>query len=116
VWESCQPGPNPFPLEELSFPATHRFNAGLSVNQRRWLGNVTVNYTSEAFWADVLTSDLHGRTDAYTLLGATLGLKWDGGKIVTSLKGTNLLNKDVQQHIFGDIMKRAISGEVRFRF
>jgi hypothetical protein len=27
-----------------------------------------------------------------------------------------LLNEDVQQHIFGDIMKRAISGEVRFRF
>ena len=116
MWDSCQPGPNPFPREELSFPATHRFNAGLSVNQRRWLGNVTVNYTSEAFWADVLTSDLHGRTDAYTLLGATLGLKWNGGKIVTSLKGTNLLDKDVQQHIFGDIMKRAISGEVRFRF
>ena len=116
VWESCQPGANPFPREELSFPATHRFNAGLSVNQRRWLGNVTVNYTSEAFWADVLTSDLHGRTDAYTLLGATLGLKWNGGKIVTSLKGTNLLDKDIQQHIFGDIMKRAISGEVRFRF
>ena len=116
VWESCEPGPNPFPREELSFPATHRFNAGLSVNQRRWLGNVTVNYVSDAFWADVLTADLHGRTDAYTLLGATLGLKWNDGKIVTSLKGTNLLNEDVQQHIFGDIMKRAISGEVRFRF
>ena len=116
VWESCTPGPNPFPTEELAFPATHRFNAGLSVNQRRWLGNVTVNYTSGAFWSDVLTADLHGRTDAYTLLGATLGLKWNGGRIVTSLKGTNLLNEDVQQHIFGDIMKRAVSGEVRLRF
>lgn len=116
VWESCTPGPNPFPAEELTFPATHRFNAGFSVNQRRWLGNLTVNYTSEAFWADVLTADLHGRTDGYTLLGATLGLKWKGGRIITSLKGTNLLNEDVQQHIFGDIMKRAISGEVRWRF
>jgi outer membrane receptor protein involved in Fe transport len=116
VWESCTPGPNPFPSEELTFPATHRFNAGFSVNQRRWLGNVTVNYTSQAFWADVLTADLHGRTDGYTLLGATLGLKWHGGRIVTSLKGTNLLNEDVQQHIFGDIMKRAVSGEVRWRF
>jgi outer membrane receptor protein involved in Fe transport len=116
VWESCKPGPNPFPTEELSFPATHRFNAGLSVNHRRWLGNVTVNYTSEAFWSDVLTADLHGRTDAYTLVGATLGLKWHDGKIVTSIKGTNLANDDVQQHIFGDIMKRSISGELRFLF
>jgi hypothetical protein len=64
----------------------------------------------------VLTADLHGRTDAYTLLGGTLGLKWNEGKIVTSLKGTKPLDKDVQQHIFRDIMKRAISGEVRFRF
>ena len=29
---------------------------------------------------------------------------------------TNLGNQEVQQHIFGDIMKRQVVGEVRFTF
>jgi len=29
------------------------------------------------------------------------------------LRGTNLLNQDVQQHIFGDILKRSLSLELR---
>ena len=37
-------------------------------------------------------------------------------KLVTSLKVTNLGNQEVQQHIFGDIVKRQIVGEARFTF
>jgi hypothetical protein len=43
-------------------------------------------------------------------------MKWDGGKITTLVKGTNLLNKDIQQHIFGDIIKRQILAEIRFAY
>jgi hypothetical protein len=32
------------------------------------------------------------------------------------LKAVNLLNNDIQQHIFGDILKRKIFGEVQFGF
>ena len=32
------------------------------------------------------------------------------------LKGTNLTNEDIQQHIFGDIIKRQFAGEVRINF
>jgi hypothetical protein len=35
---------------------------------------------------------------------------------VTSLKINNLGNTEVQQHIFGDIVKRQIIGEARFTF
>jgi hypothetical protein len=35
---------------------------------------------------------------------------------VTSLKVMNLTNEDVQQHIFGDIIKRQVVGEARFIF
>jgi outer membrane receptor protein involved in Fe transport len=116
VWESCEPGPNPFPPEELSYAPTHRFNLGVSVDRPRWLANLSVNHTSDAFWTDVLTPDLHGATPAYTLVNAAVGVKWRGGKVVTSLKGTNLADDDVQQHIFGDILKRSLGAEMRILF
>jgi hypothetical protein len=37
-------------------------------------------------------------------------------RLVTSLKITNLANSEVQQHIFGDILKRQVIGEVRYGF
>ena len=58
----------------------------------------------------------HGFTDSYTMVNATFGVKWADGKFITSLKGTNLLNEQIQQHVFGDILKRAIFAEVRATF
>ena len=41
-------------------------------------------------------------------------MKWSAGKITTLVKVTNLFNKDIQQHVFGDIIKRQGVFEVRF--
>jgi outer membrane receptor protein involved in Fe transport len=106
----------PYLTEELALPSKHRFNAAVSWNEKRFLGTVSVNHTSDALWTDVLTSQYHGFTDAYTLLNASFGVKWKEGKVITSLKGTNLLNQEVQQHIFGDIIRMSVTGEVRFTF
>jgi iron complex outermembrane receptor protein len=106
--------PNPFPSIELALPPTHRFNIGGTYDGPRLLGSLTVNYADDAFWSDVLTSPFHGFTDAYTLVNGSFGVRWNGGKITTSIKGTNLLNRTVQQHVFGDILKRAVTAEVRF--
>jgi len=105
--------PTPFPPEELALPPTHRFNLGLALNQPRYLGAVSVSYTSKAFWSDVLTSPYHGYSDDYTLLNASFGVRFHKGRYTTMLRGTNLLNQDVQQHIFGDILKRSLSLELR---
>ena len=43
-------------------------------------------------------------TDSYTLLNATLGVKFASGKASFSLRGTNLLNQEVLQHIYGDLI------------
>jgi hypothetical protein len=32
------------------------------------------------------------------------------------VKGTNLANQEVMQHIFGDVIKRAVTGEVKVIF
>jgi hypothetical protein len=38
-----------------------------------------------------------------------------GGQTVVSVKGTNLFDARVQQHVFGDIITRKVLGEVRVR-
>ena len=40
-------------------------------------------------------------------------MKWKEGRIITSLKGTNLTNETIQQHIYGDIMKIGAAFEVK---
>jgi outer membrane receptor protein involved in Fe transport len=105
-----------YPLIEVIFPPKHRFNAGVNFNSRRYLGSFSVNYQSDAFWTDVLDARFFGPTDDFTQLNAAFGVKWMEGRIVTTLKITNLTNEDIQQHVFGDILKRTIIGEVKFNF
>ena len=108
--------PNPYPAAELAFPPTNRFNIGANVDTPRYLGSASVNYSDRAFWSDVLSSPFHGYTDAYTMLNGSFGIKWNGGRVTTLVKGTNLTNEDIMQHVFGDILKRSILGEIRFAY
>lgn len=108
--------PNPYPTIELAITPTHRFNAGGNYNGPRFLGNASVNYTDKAFWSDVLTSSFHGFTDAFTMVNGTFGVKWNGGRITTSIKSTNLFNQTIQQHVFGDLLRRSVVAEVRFAY
>jgi hypothetical protein len=48
------------------------------------------------------------------MLNATLGVKLVEGKVMFSLKCINLTNEKIQQHIFGDILKRSVVAELRF--
>jgi outer membrane receptor protein involved in Fe transport len=105
-----------FNLAELNLPPNNRFNAGFNFSYSRFLGNLAVNYTDEAFWQDVLDARFHGTTDAYTLINGGFGVRWADDKVVTSIKVNNLANEEVLQHIFGDVMRRQIIGEVRLTF
>jgi outer membrane receptor protein involved in Fe transport len=107
-------GQIPYPTKEVGLPSEHRFNAGLGYSGKTFFGNANVNYASEALWVDVLGSTYHGYTDAYTMLNATLGVKLAEGKVTISLKGLNLTNETIQQHVFGDILKRSVMAELRF--
>ena len=106
---------NPYLPEELSLPPTHRGNAGFSWNGSRYLGSVSVSAASDAFWSDVLTRAYHGYSSGYTMVNGSIGVRWQDGAITTVLKGTNLLNRHIKQHIFGDILRRTVLLEVRFR-
>ncbi|MCY4511193.1 MAG: hypothetical protein OXG35_30150, partial [Acidobacteria bacterium] len=110
---SIREADDPFPVSELNLPPTHRFNAGTMLNGDRFLGSLSVNRTTDAFWADVLTPEYHGYSDAYTLVNGTAGVKWRNGAVTTLVRITNLLNQRIQQHVFGDILGRSVIGELR---
>ena len=105
---------NPYLPEELGLPPAHRINAGVSVNGTRFLGNASLSAATDAFWSDVLTNEFHGFSDGYTLVNGSFGVKWNGGNLTTLLKVTNLFNQSIQQHIYGDILRRTVLAEVRF--
>jgi len=113
-WQG-KPDPKDFDLSELNIPAKHRFNLGAGWAPGRFLTNLSISYSSAAFWQDVLTDPYHGTTDAYTLVNAGVGYRWND-QFTTSVKSTNLGNDDVQQHVFGDITKRQIMAELRVNF
>lgn len=101
---------------EANAPANNRFNAGFNVSHGRFLGNLDMNYSGSAYWQDVLDLRYAGTTAAYTLWNGAFGVRWAGEKVVTSVKITNIGNSEVQQHIFGDVLRRQVVGEVRFGF
>jgi iron complex outermembrane receptor protein len=101
---------------EYNFPPNNRFNIGLNASYGRFFGDVALSYQGEAYWQDVLDARYAGTTDPFTLLNGSFGAKWMGGRFITSVKGTNLANQEVMQHIFGDVIKRAVTGEVKVIF
>jgi len=103
-------------INDFNWPAKNRFNVGFATNYQRYLGNLSVSYTDKAYWQDVLDVRYAGTTDAFTMVNGAFGVKWLGEKIVTSIKATNLANQEIQQHIFGDILRRQVVGEVRLNF
>lgn len=112
----AEPEPEGFALSELNLPAENRFNVGFGFTYSRFLGNLSVSYSDSAFWQDVLDDRYHGTTEAYTLVNGGFGVKWAGDRLTTSVKAINLGNADVQQHVFGDVLKRQLVGEVRIQF
>jgi iron complex outermembrane receptor protein len=103
-------------INDINWPAKNRFNAGFDFSYQRFLGNLAVNHTDSAYWQDVLDARFAGTTKPYTTVSGGVGVRWADGKLVTSLKVTNLGNAEVQQHIFGDIVRRQIVGEARITF
>jgi outer membrane receptor for ferrienterochelin and colicins len=108
--------PNPYPRDELSFPPTHRFNAGAMFNGSRLVGSLGINYSDGAFWSDVLNAPFHGFTDGFTMVNGSVGWRWKGGRVTTTLKSTNMFNEKIQQHVFGDIVTRQVVAEVRLAY
>ena len=113
-WQD-EPDPEDFPITELNLPPTHRVNAGVAFTYAKFMGNLSVSYSDDAYWQDVLTAPYSGTTEAYTLINGGVGYRWNN-QFTTSIKAINLTNDEIQQHVFGDIMKRQVVAELRVNF
>jgi outer membrane receptor protein involved in Fe transport len=116
---SYQPTPEAigFPASEMNLPPKNRFNLGVNYSGDWWLGNLGLSYQDEAFWQDVLDARYSGTTDSFTQVNTTVGVRFGTrDRYTLSLKVVNLFDQEIQQHIFGDIFKRQVTGELRVVF
>jgi hypothetical protein len=103
-------------LQEVNTPPRHHVNVGAAYNQRRYFGTASVTYQADAYWQDVLGFRYHGWTKPYTMINASAGVRSVDESMTVAMRVTNLLNRPIQQHVFGDVIRRAVIGEVRFAF
>ena len=115
-WQAAPVPDNPDDFGELNIAPASRFNAGVNYDRGTWFGNLSLNFTDSAFWTDVLDARFHGPTERYTMLNGGVGVRFAEQRMTLSVKFVNLGNADAQQHIFGDILKRQVLGELKFDF
>ena len=87
---NARSGVSPDPLPDPGGghrPAKNRFNLPSATTGPVFWGNVNVNYSDSAFWNDVLNAPYDGLTDAYTMVNATIGVRFADGKASVSLRG-----------------------------
>jgi outer membrane receptor protein involved in Fe transport len=101
--------------EEVNAPPETRVNAGASWDRGRFFLNTTVHYQSAAMWRDVLDARYWGPTSSFTSVNAGAGARIND-RVTISLTGTNLRNERIQEHVFGDILARRITAQVRLRY
>lgn len=113
TWQA-DPKPTGFDPSEFNRPPTHRFNIGASLSRGRYFGSVTGTHVGAEFWQDVPPAFV-GDTRPYTLIDAGFGVHSTDGRMTVAVRARNLMNRPIQQHYFGDIIKRTLIGEVRFQ-
>ncbi len=105
-------GDDPAVAPLVNIPPRHRAHAGLTWTAGAWLGQGSVTATGRAHWTDVLA--VQGWTRSYVLVDATLGRRL-ADRVTWVVKGTNLLDRQVQHHVFGDLIGRRVTTELRVR-
>jgi outer membrane receptor protein involved in Fe transport len=100
---------------QVNRPPRYQASVLATIRQPRWSGSGSVSYTDRAFWADVLGPAFWGTTRSYIMVDAAVGVNI-GRNARVSIKGTNLLDRKIKQHIFGDIIRRKMTAELRYRF
>ena len=101
---------------QLNLPPRHRINAGINASRGRFFGSLSVSSASRAFWADV--QPYSGYTKAYSLVNGSAGVRFTTrrGDGTLALKVVNIGDSEIRQHIFGDLLRRRATLELRFSF
>jgi outer membrane receptor protein involved in Fe transport len=99
---------------EQNLPPEWRANFGFGYDPGPWFFNTNINYQDEAYFGDVLFA--RGAVDSFTQINASAGFRLLDDRLTLQVIGSNVTDERVQQHIFGDIISRKITGQVGFSF
>ncbi len=115
TWQDTPDVKDDTPLQplELGVPSENQFSAGVAIQRGRYSGSLGVSFTDDAFWTDVLDSRFWGMTDAFWQVNAGFGVEFAREHLKFVVNATNLLDEDIQQHVFGDIIGRRVTAELR---
>ena len=100
--------------DDQNLPPEWRANLGLGIDPGPWFVNVNATYQDEAYWGDVLFA--RGYTDSFTMLNTALGVRLFDERMTLQVIGSNVTDEEVQQHIFGDLIGRKVTGQLGFSF
>ena len=96
--------------------AKHRLSLGVAWRGPTYTSSFSASWTDRAFFADVLDERFWGYTDPYWMLSGSLGIKVWRDNFELRFAGTNLLDKAIKEHVFGDIIRRKFTAEMRWKF
>ena len=102
--------------EEINTPPRHRFNVGIAYDELRFFASTDLSYVDQAFWTDVLDSRFWGPTKAYRQWNAKTGVRLAQDRVTLSIFAINMLDEQIQQHVFGDIIGRKLGAEARITY
>src|SRR5262249_25371013 len=101
---------------QLNRPPTHHASVGVVYDGRPWRGSVDVSYTDSAFWSDVLDSRFWGTTPSYVLVNGKVSYPLRGESVSVAVSATNLFDRRVKQHVFGDFLRRQVTVDLRVKW
>jgi outer membrane receptor protein involved in Fe transport len=104
-----------FPLQ-INRPARHQAGGGLTYSDDRWSVAGDLHFTDRAFWSDVFTEPFWGYTDAYVNLNARVSYRLRSVPWELWLGATNLLDRKIKSHVFGDTVRRKVTAGVRWQW
>jgi len=115
---SFQDDPEPFGIAtgEINQPPRARVNVGGGYDGRTFFGNAHLNYQDDAFWTDVLDARFWGPTKSFTQVNASAGVRLFDSHMTLAVLANNVFDAGVQQHVFGDILRRKVVGELRYTY
>jgi iron complex outermembrane receptor protein len=112
--------PTPMPdgtlVYPINLPPEWRANAGVVWSAGRAWVDLSGNYQDSAFWTDVLDSRFWGPTDSFAQLHLGAGYRLRGDTIELSIRAQNVTDEEVQQHVWGDLLGRKVTGQIALRF
>lgn len=82
---------------------------------KAWFASASATYCDKAFWADVLDSRFWGFSRPYFIMSVGGGSSIGRGLQLVA-DATNVLDRRIKEHVFGDTMRRRAVAQLRYRF